>query len=61
MERTVGDHTIQWEFGDSSVLTSEGVREREEFLNPSHNYSQNGTYTVKLTITDSHFFTTSSN
>ncbi|NJO63026.1 MAG: PKD domain-containing protein [Richelia sp. RM2_1_2] len=38
-------HTIEWDFGDGSTVT--------DVLEPSHNYSQNGTYTVTLTITDS--------
>jgi DNA/RNA endonuclease G (NUC1)/PKD repeat protein len=37
-------HTIEWNFGDGNTVT--GV------LNPNHIYTQNGEYTVTLTITD---------
>jgi PKD repeat protein len=37
-------HTIDWDFGDGNTTTS--------LLNPSHIYTQNGSYTVTLTITD---------
>ncbi|MGF1676241.1 MAG: PKD domain-containing protein, partial [Rivularia sp. (in: cyanobacteria)] len=38
-------HTIEWDFGDGNTAT--------DILEPTHNYSQQGTYTVTLTITDS--------
>ena len=37
-------HTIEWNFGDGNTVTS--------VLNPNHIYTQNGEYTVTLTITD---------
>ncbi|MGB7380658.1 MAG: PKD domain-containing protein [Rivularia sp. (in: cyanobacteria)] len=49
-------HSIRWEFGDGSVLVSEGVREGESegvnYLNPTHTYVNPGTYTATLTVTD---------
>ena len=38
-------HTILWDFGDGT--TASGT------LTPTHVYADNGTYTVKLTVTDS--------
>jgi PKD repeat protein len=37
-------YTYSWNFGDGSVSTG--------FLNPSHTYSANGTYTVVLSVSD---------
>jgi len=45
---TPGDYTITswyWEFGDGDTSTIQ---------NPSHTYNSAGTYTVSLTVTDSH-------
>lgn len=39
-----GDVTYAWDFGDDSTSTEK---------NPVHTYSQKGTYTVTLTVTDS--------
>lgn len=38
-------HTIAWDFGDGKTETGS--------LTPTHVYGDNGTYTVKLTVTDS--------
>ena len=40
---TSGQATYAWDFGDSSSSTAQ---------NPSHTYAQDGTYQVKLTVTD---------
>ena len=37
-------HTIEWNFGDGATLSGT--------LTPSHTYTDNGTYTVTLTVTD---------
>ena len=37
-------HTIQWDFGDATIVTGT--------LAPSHAYGDNGVYTVTLTVTD---------
>ncbi len=38
-------HTFKWDFGDGNTTTEK---------NPAHAFAQNGTYKVKLTITNSH-------
>ena len=40
----IDTHTIEWNFGDGSTASGP--------LNPSHVYSDNGTFTVTLTVTD---------
>ncbi|MGB6301566.1 MAG: PKD domain-containing protein, partial [Rivularia sp. (in: cyanobacteria)] len=49
-------HSIKWDFGDGTVVRSEGVREGESeglsYLNPTHTYETTGNYTVTLTVTD---------
>lgn len=37
-------HTIKWEFGDGTVVENE--------LNPTYTYTNLGTYTATLTVTD---------
>lgn len=37
-------HTITWDFGDGNTVSG--------LLNPSHTYTQNGTYTATLTVSD---------
>ena len=39
-------HTYSWDFGDGSAIVT-------DTLSPSHIYGQNGSYTAKLTVTDS--------
>lgn len=46
-----GTHTIRWDFGDGSAATNS--------LTPTHTCPQVGTYTVKLTITNTTDFTNS--
>lgn len=41
---TLDSHTILWDFGDTNSLTGS--------LTPDHVYTDNGTYTVTLTVTD---------
>jgi parallel beta-helix repeat protein len=38
-------HTIEWDFGDGHTSSAS--------LTPSHTYANNGSYTVRLTVTDS--------
>ncbi|MEZ5559640.1 MAG: PKD domain-containing protein [Pseudomonadales bacterium] len=42
---TADTHTYAWDFGDGSALVT-------DTLTPSHNYPDNGSYTVTLTVTD---------
>ncbi|MHB8972525.1 MAG: PKD domain-containing protein [Pirellulaceae bacterium] len=41
---TLAEHTIQWDFGDGTNV--------DGTLTPTHVYADNGTYSVKLTVTD---------
>lgn len=42
-----GPITYRWDFGDGTVLAGEGLRR------PSHAYADSGSYTLRLTVTDS--------
>ena len=50
-------HTIAWDFGDGTVIRSEGVREGESegviYFKPTHTYLTPGSYIATLTVTDS--------